>query len=89
MELIAFLFLFICFLVGFKVLALVFKASFFVLTIPLQIIAALIGIFCVTLFLPLAVAGGLLATIFAPILILKPLLPLLLIGAGVYLLAKN
>jgi hypothetical protein len=89
MEIIGLLFLFVCFLAFFKVFALVFKAGLFVLTIPLQIVGAIISVFFLTLFLPLAIVGGIVATIFAPLLIIKPLLPLLLIGAGVYLLLKN
>ena len=89
MELAVFLILVGLFLIGFKLLALVFKAGFFVLTIPFQILGAILGALLVVFLLPFAIAGGVLAVIFAPLLVFGPLLPLLLIAFGVYLISKN
>ncbi len=77
------------FLVGFKILGLLFKATFFILTIPLQIIGAIIGVVLVVALAPFAAVAGFLGIIFAPLLILGPLLPLLLVGLGLYLIIRH
>ena len=77
------------FLIGFKLLGLVFKAGIFVLTIPFQILGALLGVFLVLLLVPFAVVAGIVAVVFAPLLVLGPFLPLLLVALGLYLIVKH
>jgi len=89
MELAAFLILLGLFLIGFKLFALFFKAGVFVLTIPFQILGALFAVFLVILLLPFAVVTGVLAAVFAPLLILGPFLPFLLVILGIYLIVKH
>lgn len=89
MEIAVILLLFAAFFIGFKLLALVFKAGVFVLTLPFQIIGAVFGVVLVLLLIPVAVLGGIFAALFAPFLILGPWLPLLLVLLGLYLVVKN
>jgi len=89
MELAVLLLLFACFIFGFKLLAILLKTGLFVLTIPFQIFGAILGVFLTILIVPLAAITGVFAIIFAPFLILGPLLPFLLVLGGLYLVAKN
>ena len=89
MEIIAVLLLFAAFFIFFKLLAVVFKAGFFVLSIPLQIAGALLGLLLVFIFVPLAVVAALTTAILSPLFILGPFLPLLLILFGLYLLVRK
>lgn len=76
-------------LLFFKAMALIFKAGFFVLTIPLQIVGALLVLLLVILLLPFALIAGVLTAVFAPLFILGPLLPFALVLFGLYLVAKK
>jgi len=89
MELAVVLLLLAAFLIGFKLLAIVFKAGIFVLSLPFQLIGAVFGVVLVVLLIPFAVLGGFFAALFAPILILGPWLPLLLVLLGVYLIVRS
>jgi len=89
MEIVVLLFLFTAFLIGFKLLALVFKAGVFVLTLPFQIIGAVFGVVFLIMLIPLAVLTGIFASLFAPFLLLGPWLPLLLVLFGVYLIVRS
>jgi hypothetical protein len=88
-ELAAFLILVGLCLLAFKLFALVFKAGVFVLTIPFQILGALFVAFLILLLFPFALVTGILAAVFAPLLILGPFLPLLLVALGIYLIVKH
>ncbi len=77
------------FLIGFKVLGLIFKASFFILSIPFQILGAIFGVILLTLLLPFAAVAGVLTVVVAPLFILGPLLPALLVFFGFYLILKS
>ncbi len=89
MELAVLLVLFAAFLISFKVLGLVFKAGFFLLTLPFQILGAVLGVFLLVVILPFAVVVGALTALLAPLFVLGPVIPFLLVGAGIYLLAKD
>lgn len=89
MEIVALLLLFTAFLIGFKLLALVFKAGVFVLTLPFQILGAVFGVVLVLLLIPFAVLSGLVAAFFAPFVIFGSWLPLLLVLLGVYLIVRH
>jgi hypothetical protein len=74
---------------GFKLLGLVLKAGLFILGIPLMILGAVTLTALVIAVVPLTLVGGLFAAVLAPIALLVPLLPLVLIGLGIALLAKK
>ncbi len=74
---------------AFKLLALVFKAGFFLISIPLQIIGAIFIALLAILFFPVGIVTGLITAIFAPLLIIGPLLPFLLIGLLIYLIVRK
>jgi hypothetical protein len=89
MELAAFLILLGLVLIGFKLFALILKAGVFVLSIPFQILGALFAVFLILLLFPFAIVAGVLATIFAPLLVLGPFLPFLLVLFGIYLIVRH
>ncbi|MFQ5706100.1 MAG: hypothetical protein ACE5HO_01540 [bacterium] len=89
MEIAAVLLVLAFFLIFFKLFALLFKASLFVLSIPLQIIGALFAAGLVLLLLPVAVIAGAFAALFAPFFVLGPFLPLLLVLLGIFLVVKK
>jgi len=89
LELAVLLILFAGFLFTFKVLGLIFKAGFFFLTLPFQILGAAFGVIFVIMVLPFAAVIGAIAMLFAPILAISPLLPLLMVGLGLYLLTRS
>lgn len=89
MELGVILLLLGLFLIGFKLLGLIFKASFFILSIPFQILGAILGVMLLVFLLPFATVAAVLTAILAPLFILGPLLPLLLVGFGFYLILKS
>ncbi|MBN2417229.1 hypothetical protein JXO52_15435 [bacterium] len=88
MEIIAFLFILILIVAGFKLLGFLFKAAIFMISIPLQI---LLFLFLASIIF--AVIGplftGLVGLIIIPLGLMAPLLPILLIALGVYLLAHK
>jgi hypothetical protein len=87
MEILSILLILAVILIAFKLLGLIFKTGIFILTIPLQIIAVIvIFILCITLF-PIIITF-ITAAILVPVGLLAPLLPLLAIGFGIYLLLK-
>lgn len=89
MELAIILLMFAFFLIFFKLLAVIFKAGFFVLSIPFQIIGAIIAVFFIIMLLPFVAVAGALAVVFAPLLVIGPFLPLLLVLLGLYLVVKK
>lgn len=89
MELTVFLLLIACFLFFFKAVGLMLKATLFVLSIPLQIAGAILGAVILVTLLPFAIVAGVVTAIFAPLLILGPMLPFLLVACGLYLIAKR
>jgi len=89
MELAVLLILFAAFLISFKVLGLIFKAGFFLLALPFQILGAVLGVVLLVLILPFAAVVAVLSALLAPLFVLGPVIPLLLVGAGIYLLAKD
>lgn len=88
MEIIAFLFILILIVAGFKILGLLFKAAIFMISIPLQIL-----LFVILAAFVFAVLGplftGLVGLIIIPLGLMAPLLPILLVALGVYLLAHK
>ncbi len=61
----------------------------FMITLPFKIFAVLISILLVVLIMvPLGIVGGIAAIIAVPFAIIMPLLPILLILWGVYLLGR-
>jgi hypothetical protein len=77
------------FLLFFKLLAVIFKAGMFVLTIPLQIVGALLAVLLVVVLLPFALVAGVLTAVLAPLFVLGPLLPLALVFFGLYLVMRR
>ena len=89
MELAIILLMFAFFLIFFKLLALIFKAGIFVLSIPFQIIGAIFAVFFIMMMLPFVAVAGVVAVVFAPLLVIGPFLPLLLVLLGLYLVVKK
>lgn len=89
MELAILLLMFAGFLIFFKLLGLIFKAGIFVLSVPFQIIGAIFAVFFVLLLLPFAVVAGVLTVALAPLFVLGPFLPLLLVLFGLYLVVRK
>jgi len=89
MELAIILLLFAFCLIFFKLLAVIFKAGVFVLSIPFQIIGALFAVCLMVMLLPFVAVAGVLAVVFAPLLIIGPFLPLVLVLLGLYLVVKK
>ncbi len=77
------------FLIGFKILGLIFKASFFILSIPFQILGSILGVIFLILLFPFAAVAGVLTIVVAPLFILGPFLPALLVFFGFYLILKS
>ena len=89
MDLLALLLIVVLVIGAFKLLGLVFKTAFFLISIPLQIIAAVvIGVVLMAL-LPVTLFSGFLAMILVPLGLLAPLLPVALIVIGIALLARR
>lgn len=89
MELAVILLMFAAFLIFFKLLGVMFKASMFILTIPFQIIGAVFGVALILLLVPFAVLAGVITVLFAPLFVLGPFLPILLVIFGLYLIVRN
>ena len=88
MELIGFL-LFVVIVIGLiKVAALLFKTTFFLISIPFQIIGALLLSGLLFILIPVGFITGILSIILAPLALLIPLMPFILIAVGIYLLAR-
>ena len=88
MDILAFLFIFGIILLCFKGLGLIIKAGFFFLSLPFVILFSLIVSGILIALLPVALVSGLIALVLAPLGLLGPLLPILLIAAGIYLLVR-
>jgi len=90
MDILAFLFILILVIAGFKLLGFFFKAAIFLISIPLQIILFLI-VASVLFAVVGPLFGGLvgLGLIIIPLGILAPLMPIILIALGAYLLAHK
>ncbi|MFQ5824180.1 MAG: hypothetical protein ACE5JB_09015 [bacterium] len=89
MELAVILLMLAAFLIFFKLLAVVFKTGFFILSIPFQIFGAILAVVLVVLLVPFVMMAGFLTVIFAPIFVLGPFLPLLLVILGLYLVIRK
>ena len=89
MEFITFLIILGFVLILIKVLGLLFRAGIFLISIPLQILMALVVAAVLFAILPVTLITGLLAAVLVPLGILVPLLPFLLIGFGIYMLARK
>ena len=87
MEILGLLFLIVLFLGTFKLLGIFFKIGFFLISIPLQILGVVILAVLAVALVPAGIAA-LAAFIFAPLMLLGPLLPILLLGFLIYLLVK-
>lgn len=88
------LFVLCCLLLGgwifFSILLGVFKLGFWALTLPLKLLAGLLGlIFVLVIALPLGLLAGVLGLLAAPFALLLAFSPFLLIAFGVYLLIKR
>lgn len=86
MELIGLLLIILLTVIILKVLL---NIGIFVITLPIKILAFVIStLILVFVLVPIGLVGGLAALIVAPIAILVPLFPLILLGFGIYLLAR-
>ena len=88
MEILGLLFLIVIILGTFKLLAIIFKAGIFLISIPLQIFGAVLLAILAIALIPAGIVTGVVALVLAPLLILGPLLPILLLGFVVYLLVR-
>lgn len=88
MDFLVFLLIFGVILLCFKGLGLVIKTGLFLLSLPFVLIFSLIfSVLCIAL-IPAALISGLIALVLAPLGLLAPFLPILLIAAGIYLLIR-
>ncbi|KAA0227816.1 hypothetical protein KJ068_04080 [bacterium] len=71
---------------AFKGLFWVLKAGLWTLTLPLQLLA---GVLVFAIAIPLGLIAGILGLIVLPVALLSAALPLLLLGAGIYLLMRQ
>jgi len=88
MEILGLLFLIVIILGTFKLLAIIFKAGIFLISIPLQILGAVLLAILAIALIPAGIVTGVVALVLAPLLIVGPLLPILLLGFVVYLLVR-
>ena len=87
LELIALILIVLLF---FGFLKLFIHIGIFIITLPIKILAAILSVFVVVFVLiPLELVSGIAALLLAPLALLLPLIPLFLLGLGVYLLIKN
>lgn len=70
----------------FKGLFWVLKVGLWTLTLPLQLLA---GVLVFAIAIPLGLIAGILGLIVLPVALLSAALPLLLLGAGIYLLMRQ
>ncbi len=89
MELAVILLMLGVFIIFFKLLGMIFKGAFYVLSIPFIVIGSILAVVLVILFIPLAVVAGVLTVVFAPLFVLGPLLPLALVLLGIYLVVRK
>jgi len=89
MELISFLLILALVLVAFKLLGLILKAGIFLLSIPLQILVAAFIAILIFALIPVTLTTGLVAIMLAPLGLFAPLIPLAIIGFGIYLFARK
>ena len=90
MEILAVLFFILLAVIFLKILAFVFHVGIFMLALPFKILAISLSAIIVALVLiPLGVIGGLAGLIILPLVIFIPLLPVLLIGVGLWLLLRH
>ncbi|RMD94976.1 MAG: hypothetical protein D6814_13905 [Calditrichaeota bacterium] len=74
----------------FKIFAIFFNLAAFALIWPIKLFAlALAGFLVIFLLIPLGFVAGIAGLVLAPLAILIPLLPFLLIGAGIFLVLKH
>lgn len=87
MEIIALLLIIFCSVIILKVFV---HLGIFMITLPFKLLALVISVLVVVLIMiPLGIVGGLAALITIPVVILIPLIPVVLVLWGVYLLGKS
>ena len=75
---------------GVVVLVKLFSAGLYILSIPIKLVFLLLSIiFSIFLIIPFGIFSGLISLLMIPFAIIIPLLPIVLIVAGVLLLAKR
>ncbi len=73
-----------------KLFAVVFHVGIFVLTLPFKLLGLLLALLLTPLILlPLGLLGGIVSLIALPLVVLAPIVPLLLIGLGLWIILKN
>ena len=73
-----------------KLFAFFFHTAAALLILPFKLLAVgLASLLVIFVFVPLGFVAAIAGAVLAPLAILVPLLPFLLIGLGIYLLAKN
>ena len=88
-NLLIFLFVFLLIAAALKLAGFFIKTGLFILTLPVIILAGVLLTTFFFLIFPFALIGSLLTVILAPLAFLTPLLPIILIGFGILLLARN
>ena len=89
MELAVLLLMLAGFIILFKLLAMVFKAGIYLLSIPFLIFGAVGAVLLVLLLVPFAVVAGVLMAVFAPLFLFGPFVPFLLVLFGLYLVVRK
>ena len=73
-----------------KLLALILHTGVFLLTLPFKLLAAVLSVIVVfAVLIPLGVVGAIAGILIAPLALLVILLPFILIGLGIYLIANR
>ncbi len=73
-----------------KLLAFFLNTAAFMLVLPLKLLAVgLASLLVIFVFVPLGFVAAIAGVVLAPLAILAPLFPFLLIGIGIYLLARH
>jgi len=89
MEILSFLLLCGIFFIGFKLLIILLKGTAFVISLPFIILASVLTPLFLILIFPVVLLSGVASLFLIPLGILGHFLPLILIGVGIYLLARR
>jgi hypothetical protein len=89
MELVSLLVIGLLVLIGVKLLGLFLKFVLFLITLPIQLLALMVVGLVLLFLVPFGIFGMLVGLVAAPLVLLKPLIPLLLVLVGLYLIVRH
>jgi len=90
MEIIGILLIVLIVIGLFKILGLFFHVGIWMIALPFKILGLVIAsVVLVAVLIPLGILGALASIIVAPLALLIPLLPFLLVGAGIWLILRH